>query len=199
MQVNVVSDTIQEFNGERFYLCGFYFQRKGKRLHVAVWKYHNGEVPKGFHVHHIDGNRANNQIENLQLIDAGVHSSMHSSSRVEYNQRHIKEMQEQAKEWHRSPEGIAWHMEHGKKCWENKEPREYTCVECGKKFSSTHYYAEWQNTFCSGACKTKHREKEQKDFVTKTCPYCGKEFFANKYAKAKCCSRECGVNMRWGR
>ena len=48
MQVSRISDTIQEFAGERFYLCGLYFQRKGNRLHREVWKYHRGEIPKGF-------------------------------------------------------------------------------------------------------------------------------------------------------
>ena len=34
MRVEVLSDTIQVFNGERFYLCGNYFQHKGKRLRL---------------------------------------------------------------------------------------------------------------------------------------------------------------------
>lgn len=77
MQVSKISDTIQEFAGERFYLCGLYFQRKGKRLHREVWKYHRGEIPKGFHVHHKDGDRSNNQIENLLLVEKSEHLSMH--------------------------------------------------------------------------------------------------------------------------
>ena len=75
MKVTVISPTIQEFNGERFYLCGNYFQHKGKRLHVAVWKYHNGDIPKGYHIHHIDEDRTNNQIENLTQVEASWHSS----------------------------------------------------------------------------------------------------------------------------
>ena len=45
MEVHVVSATAQRFNGQTYYLCGDYFQRKGRRLHRAVWEYHNGEIP----------------------------------------------------------------------------------------------------------------------------------------------------------
>ena len=38
MEYKVVSETIQELNGERFYLCGKYYQHNGKRLHRAVGK-----------------------------------------------------------------------------------------------------------------------------------------------------------------
>ena len=67
MKVNIISETKQEFNGVVYYKCGEYYQRKGIRLHREVWKYHNGEIPKGYHVHHIDSNKNNNSIDNLEL------------------------------------------------------------------------------------------------------------------------------------
>ena len=78
MGYQVISDTIQEFNGERFYLCGKYFQHNGKRLHRAVWEYHNGEIPEGYHIHHIDGNRFNNDITNLSLMPGLDHMKEHA-------------------------------------------------------------------------------------------------------------------------
>ena len=91
MKVKVISPTIQEFDGERFYLCGKYFQHRGKRLHIAVWEYHNGDVLKGYHVHHIDEDRSNNQIENLCLMPASMHVSFHQQGeeRKEYQQKHL--------------------------------------------------------------------------------------------------------------
>jgi hypothetical protein len=35
--------------------------------HMIVWIYHNGEIPGGFDIDHIDGDRLNNRLENLRL------------------------------------------------------------------------------------------------------------------------------------
>lgn len=201
MKVKVISPTIQEFEGERFYLCGNYFQHRGKRLHITVWRYHNGEVPKGYHVHHIDEDRTNNQIENLALMEAGMHSSLHQNaeSRKEYQHEHIKDMRVLASEWHRSDAGRQWHREHAEKGWEKMEPVEYKCTQCGKVFSSRHRYGPKENTFCSNNCKAAYRRKNGTDNIERVCAYCGKTFMVNRYAKAKCCSRECAVKRRWNK
>lgn len=199
MEVKVISATIQEFDGERFYLCGNYFLRKGKRLHVTVWKKHNGDIPHGYHVHHIDGNRSNNDISNLELVLGRMHISRHSSApeREEYNQQHIKDMRELASEWHKSEEGLRWHSEQGKKNWQKREMQQHVCMCCGKVFESKHVYGENVNVFCGNACKSEYRRQSGVDDVERTCAYCGKKFTVNKYARAKCCGRECAVNLRW--
>ena len=68
MEVQRISTTAQRFDGVTYYLCGEYFQRKGRRLHRAVWEHHNGKIPNGYHVHHKDGDRNNNDISNLELL-----------------------------------------------------------------------------------------------------------------------------------
>jgi hypothetical protein len=41
----------------------------GTRLeHRIVWEQHNGPIPKGMHIHHIDGVKTNNNIDNLSLV-----------------------------------------------------------------------------------------------------------------------------------
>lgn len=47
MKTEVISNTVQKFNGVSYYLCGAYFQKKGVRLHRVVWEYHNGAIPNG--------------------------------------------------------------------------------------------------------------------------------------------------------
>ena len=49
---------------------GYYLitmNKKNYRLHRLVWIYHNGDIPNGMSVDHIDGDTKNNRIENLRL------------------------------------------------------------------------------------------------------------------------------------
>ncbi len=49
------------------------FEHEGRTfaLHRAIWEMHNGEIPKGLIIDHIDRVRANNRIENLRLATHG--------------------------------------------------------------------------------------------------------------------------------
>jgi hypothetical protein len=40
-------------------------------------QYHGIKIPKGFHIHHIDGNHDNNNIENLKMLSADDHAKKH--------------------------------------------------------------------------------------------------------------------------
>lgn len=50
-------------------------------LHNYVWEKHNGKIPSGFEIHHIDFNKINNDISNLQLVTPSEHGLIHSKSR----------------------------------------------------------------------------------------------------------------------
>ena len=51
-------------------------------LHHLVWENHyNKKVPKGYHIHHKDENKTNNDINNLQLISASEHAKLHAKTR----------------------------------------------------------------------------------------------------------------------
>ena len=45
---------------------------------ILIWECVNGEKPEGYDVHHIDGNRQNNSIYNLELIEHSEHMSKHN-------------------------------------------------------------------------------------------------------------------------
>ena len=164
MRVNVISDTIQEFNGERFYLCGEYFQHDGKRLHRAVWEYHFGPVPDGCDIHHIDGDKHHNDKENLGCIPRTEHHSIHTSTPafLAYAKRHIEEIRPAASEWHGSDAGRAWHSAQGKANWEKRVENEYTCTECGATYKTKHVYKPGSNRFCSGKCKARYGRRARR-------------------------------------
>lgn len=197
--VTTISDTIQEFNGERFYLCGHYFQHKGKRLHRAVWESYNGDIPEGYHVHHIDGDRTHNDIDNLSLMPGLEHIGMHAKeeSRRANGRRAILFAIAAAPEWHRSEEGRAWHSQHSKDVWKDRPEREYVCTCCGKTFLSTRVQHNGK-MFCSANCRSQYRRITGVDDEVRICPVCGRSFTVNRYAKKKTCSKACGKIARWG-
>lgn len=201
MQVQTISGTAQKFNGTTYYLCGNYYQRKGKRLHREVWEYHNGEIPEGYDVHHIDGDRNDNNIDNLQLMLRSEHHSLHMSEpeRKEQSRENIKKAAEAAKPWHKTERGQQFHSEHAKEYWASAKMNTYTCVYCGKEFQTKHIYGQYDNTFCCAKHKAYWRKEQGIDNETKTCPVCGKEFEANRYAKKVCCSKSCATKKRWGK
>ncbi len=154
----VVSDTTQEFLGVRYYRCGFYFQRKGSRLHRAVWVSNRGPIPKGYHVHHKDGDRSNNAFDNLELLAASVHLSGHSK----LTGRISSEARSAAASWHRSEEGRAWHSRHYRAVIQPKmaERIALSCQHCGQAFEARRIFVR-QSKFCTPACKARALRKRR--------------------------------------
>ena len=198
-RVSVVSDTIQEFEGVRFYKCGKYFSNSSviKRLHRYVWEFHNGPIPNGFEIHHIDEDVSNNQIENLRILKKGEHSSLHSSS--EQKRKRMSDLgkryQKRTAEWHGSESGIEWHRQHYQK---NKHKLhklvEKVCSFCGKTFVAVNVGSD--TAFCSNNCTSKHRRASGIDNVERVCVFCGKKFSINKYSKTASCSKSCAQRYR---
>ena len=50
----------------------------GKLLHRLIWEDHYSKpVPKGYVIHHLNGNRLDNRIQNLQCVPKEVHDKFH--------------------------------------------------------------------------------------------------------------------------
>lgn len=49
--------------------------RKLYRWHYVIWVMHFGEVPEGFNVDHIDGDRTNNRINNLRVVPENINKA----------------------------------------------------------------------------------------------------------------------------
>lgn len=180
---------------------GYYLNAKThKRLHVYVWEHYNGSIPIGYHVHHKDFNKSNNDIDNLILLTAQEHSALHGDSwNNERYAKQIKNLNENARpkanEWHKSEVGREWHKEHYKKMKDNLYQKKFfICEECGKRFESVDH---GNNKFCSNACRAANRRKSGVDNEQRKCEWCGNIFEVNKYAKTRTCCRACRNKLYW--
>ena len=189
----------QEFDGIKFILTDKgYYRHNGLRkyMHRYVWEYYNGKIPKGYEVHHIDFDRSNNDISNLQLLTRAEHRKLHADLLTEQQREWRRQNMERsarpkAVEWHKSESGLEWHSEHVKQQHENGSfKRNLVCINCGKEYVGT-LYKNGGNSFCSNACKSAYRRKNKLDCIERKCIICGNTFMTNKYRPAQTCSRSC--------
>ena len=182
----------------RYYRASGCYRKQGiSYLHREVWKFYNGEIPEGYHVHHIDGNFLNNDISNLELLEGTSHLSERASNEEwrKRNSEHLDEVREKAAQWHKSPEGREWHVKHGIEVAQKEASKakvECVCVVCGKKIYAFGSKAKIRK-YCSKACYAKYRRDSKIDHEVRECPICGKSFSVNRFSKTKTCSKECGV------
>ena len=48
------------------------------RVHRACWEAYNGAIPAGHVIHHVDGDRKNNVVDNLRLMTPLAHAYLHA-------------------------------------------------------------------------------------------------------------------------
>ena len=64
-----------------------------------------GKVPAGHHIHHVNGDKSNNNIENLQVLSAKEHCRLHMTpERLEKSRAHAERIRPLTKKWHSSSE-----------------------------------------------------------------------------------------------
>ena len=71
---------MQELDGVKFYQKsqhGYFVNGRHGRLHRRVYSKTYGNIPHGWEVHHIDGDRSNNAIENLVCMSGYEHRMHH--------------------------------------------------------------------------------------------------------------------------
>ena len=78
----------QTFNGIKFTLrnTGYYGRTDEDRclMHRYVWEFHNGKIPTKHDIHHINNNRADNKIKNLELYTKSKHASKFNTGNNQY-------------------------------------------------------------------------------------------------------------------
>ena len=158
-----------------------YFRRKEKGkifyLHREIWKFYNGEIPKGCVVHHKDLNPFNNSIENLVCLTPREHSKLHNSE--EFINPIVKETRDRIKY---SKEN--W-KERREKALLTSQIRRGICKECGKEYQVTNVHQKYCCPKCRKRANTRDSKKEQ------ICEICGAVFIAPTYYSRTTCSNEC--------
>lgn len=179
---------------------GYYHNTvRRERLHRYVWEKEHGNIPPGYDIHHIDGNKKNNDISNLMMISRSDHASLHGKNlneeeRTKRRDNIVNNAMPKAVAWHKSQSGHEWHMKHYEGMKEKlHSKKEYICECCGKTYVAN---ASSQNRFCSNSCKAMARRRSGIDNEKRICLCCGNEFETNKYAARKYCSAECRSKMR---
>lgn len=160
-----------------YYAVDACYIRKGyeRSLHRQVWRDANGPIPKGHHIHHVDGNPLNNTPENLRCVSVREHLGPLAT-------------------WHRTPRGRAFHRELARIAWENAKATSHVCESCGKPFDTI--CKNGYNRFCSANCKQRARRLSGVDDEQRTCPECGKVFTINRYKVQVCCGHSCANKHR---
>ena len=153
-EIEFVDETHAKFNGQIFAKTKKGHFYRAVSLHEAVWRFHFGDVPEGYVIHHINGDKGDNRIENLQLMTAAQHRAWHNqhdkiSYRCDYCGKKIEKFRSSRFGDKHFCDGQCWNRYiHANKIYYE----ERTCVICGKTFS---VYKYRKTKTCSDACHYK--------------------------------------------
>jgi hypothetical protein len=117
-------------DNDGYYKTGKTRGHKVRLLHRDVWAAANGPIPDGWHVHHVDHDRDNNDPSNLQALPAAVHNHHHAPDRGWGTWSDERRRTSRRKEW------------------ASREPTERTCLNCGGTYLSTGQRAKYCTVRC---------------------------------------------------
>lgn len=211
MRVEIIDDTHQRFNGKTYFRNKRgWFQSTYSTIHRDVWKYHNGDIPKGYDIHHIDGDKANNQIENLQCLTRKEHRKLHGKPATverqftcvdcgtEFTSKAVKALR--CPDCRKKRERERARAADARKRAERppkppKLPRVRQCVVCGKTFElKLRESLSHGRKTCSDECLIQLCGYAKTVDRRRICEVCGKPF-ERFHKQQKTCSPECGKKL----
>lgn len=172
----------------------------GKRLwlHRYTWEQERGAIPPGCEIHHVDRDRSNNDISNLQCLTREAHDAEHR------NERSARGSSDAQREVLKRAGALSAASRNGEYVGYKKRreavDRLRTCPTCGTEFK----LGEKDNdatTYCSTHCQQKARRKyaewEYKRAVS--CKQCGGAFVPGRHGigHSEFCSESCRDKHRY--
>ena len=58
------------------------YHGKRRKLHLIIWEKANGPIPKGYEIHHINEDKQDNRLENLQMLTKKEHMRLQNGLEV---------------------------------------------------------------------------------------------------------------------
>jgi len=144
-----------------YYLSNRKINGRRVRLHRYIWEKHNGPIPGGYEIHHIDHNKLNNDPENLEIILIPKHRSVHNKiiKNTDAWKEKFKAIRQMGSDAHKRPEERKKQSVRSKGQWEERKknpPRIEVCKMCGDNYETYHL---GEVMFCSKKCKAKDFRK----------------------------------------
>lgn len=182
-----------KYFGKRFYKQkdGYWANIMPIHAHRWVWINHYGSIASGMDIHHKDGNKDNNEIENLEILSRSEHLKRHWEDPELRKERRafLEKIRPKVHEYLRSEEGRKKQSIVSKKAWEKRRSFVINCIECQRQITTKQPWTK----FCHVNCEKKHRRKKGIDKVEANCLVCYKRFLKDKYSPQKFCSISCGA------
>lgn len=128
-----------DWDGERWYFnkrMGYHLTRAGSLLHRCLWIKHHGPIEDGYEINHINRQRWDNRLENLELLTISEHRRLGALQRTDSSWKD-----------NQTPEAVSKRLS---AYWQRREPRDVICVQCGQGYKSTGMRAK----YCSRKCRS---------------------------------------------
>ena len=161
-KIEVINEKYVEFDGHAFRKTSGGYYDRCESLHGAIYeKFYGIKIPKEYSIHHVDGDKNNNDVSNLQMLTRSEHQKKHTACQFKTKKKFVCIVC--GKEYEAINNGHNCFC--SSKCrdkWSTiKYPRrakEKECLYCGNKFESYNKNAK----YCSQSCRAKDFASKRK-------------------------------------
>lgn len=183
---------MKRFNPKNLSIHKGYLRTKGNMrgyCHRIIWEQDIGPIPEGYDVHHKDGNKLNNLLENLQCLPKSEHMRIHAEASREKRRECMTRNSAKVHAWLKTKRGKKFLSEKMKRERDAYSFRKFKCKWCGDEFERK--YNKKIIKYCGDNCVMRARNASGVDNEKRHCVICSNPFIINKYQRTVTCSKPC--------